>query len=236
MSSVRSSPRPASGRESAACRIAPISCRRRRGRCRLRTAPSTSSSPRMRCCTCPTRTRSLREIFRVLKPGGVFAASNWMIGHDGEPSPDMKAYVEGRGAVVQHGLARPLPAGDGAARALPTSRSPTAIPGTARRRAPSCRGCEDRSTRPSPPAVGKDYVDKNIRTWEAMQKVLDSGEHRPTHLRGWKPDRKQVAGYVEIGCGNEDGDARPGGSGTRQEGRTPRRKAARPPRKRGGSS
>ncbi|TIP41300.1 MAG: SAM-dependent methyltransferase, partial [Mesorhizobium sp.] len=36
-------------------------------------------------------------------------------------------------------------------------------------------------------AVGAAYVDKNIRTWEAMQKVLDSGEHRPTHLRGWKP-------------------------------------------------
>jgi hypothetical protein len=36
-------------------------------------------------------------------------------------------------------------------------------------------------------AVGKAYVDKNIRTWEAMQKVLDSGEHRPTHLRAWKP-------------------------------------------------
>ena len=36
-------------------------------------------------------------------------------------------------------------------------------------------------------ALGAAYVDKNIRTWEAMQKVLDSGEHRPTHLRGWKP-------------------------------------------------
>ena len=36
-------------------------------------------------------------------------------------------------------------------------------------------------------AVGEAYVDKNIRTWEAMQKVLDSGEHRPTHLRGRKP-------------------------------------------------
>ena len=35
--------------------------------------------------------------------------------------------------------------------------------------------------------VGSAYVDKNITTWEAMQKVLDSGEHRPTHLRGWKP-------------------------------------------------
>jgi hypothetical protein len=29
-------------------------------------------------------------------------------------------------------------------------------------------------------AVGAAYVDK-------MQKVLDSGEHRPTHLRGRKP-------------------------------------------------
>jgi hypothetical protein len=35
--------------------------------------------------------------------------------------------------------------------------------------------------------VGDAYVDKNIKTWEAMRVVLDSGEHRPTHLRGWKP-------------------------------------------------
>ena len=35
--------------------------------------------------------------------------------------------------------------------------------------------------------VGADFVDKNIRTWTAMLKVLDSGEHRPTHLRAWKP-------------------------------------------------
>jgi phosphoethanolamine N-methyltransferase len=38
-------------------------------------------------------------------------------------------------------------------------------------------------------AVGSSYVDKNIRTWKAMQKVLDSGEHRPTHLRGRKPGK-----------------------------------------------
>ncbi|MEZ5800452.1 MAG: hypothetical protein R3D29_08235 [Nitratireductor sp.] len=37
-------------------------------------------------------------------------------------------------------------------------------------------------------AVGKDYVDKNIRTWSAMQVVLDSGEHCPTHLRARKPE------------------------------------------------
>src|SRR5262245_60260021 len=37
------------------------------------------------------------EIFRVLKPGGAFAASNWMIGHDDEPSPDMKDYIAAEG-------------------------------------------------------------------------------------------------------------------------------------------
>ncbi len=36
-------------------------------------------------------------------------------------------------------------------------------------------------------AISQAYVDKNIRTWQAMLKVLDSGEHRPTHLRAFKP-------------------------------------------------
>src|SRR5882672_4402414 len=32
------------------------------------------------------------EVFRVLKPGGRFIASDWLIGHDGPPSPAMAAY------------------------------------------------------------------------------------------------------------------------------------------------
>lgn len=35
-------------------------------------------------------------------------------------------------------------------------------------------------------AVGESYVQKNIVTWTAMQKVLDSGEHCPTHMRAYK--------------------------------------------------
>ena len=45
----------------------------------------------------PDKDALFAEIFRVLKPGGVFAASNWMISHDGEPSPDMKAYIAAEG-------------------------------------------------------------------------------------------------------------------------------------------
>ncbi|WP_348526851.1 methyltransferase domain-containing protein, partial [Mesorhizobium sp.] len=45
----------------------------------------------------PDRDALFAEVSRVLKPGGVFAASNWMIGHDGEPSPQMKTYIAAEG-------------------------------------------------------------------------------------------------------------------------------------------
>ena len=35
--------------------------------------------------------------------------------------------------------------------------------------------------------TSKAFVEKNLRTWTAMQKVLDSGEHCPTHLSATKP-------------------------------------------------
>ena len=32
----------------------------------------------------------MAEVFRVLKPGGGFVASDWLIGHDGTPSAAMR--------------------------------------------------------------------------------------------------------------------------------------------------
>lgn len=138
----------------------------------------------------PDKGALFAEIFRVLRPGGVFAASNWMIAHDDEPSPDMKAYIAAEG--LSFSMASP-------ASYAAAMRKAGFVDVTTVDRNPwyreVARGELERLRGPLydtvAAAVGTPYVDKNIATWTAMQKVLDSGEHRPTHLRGWKPGKER---------------------------------------------
>lgn len=135
----------------------------------------------------PDKDALFADIFRVLKPGGVFAASDWLIGHDGEPSDEMKAYVAAEGlsfAMASPARYEAAMCGAGFVDVSTTDRNPW-YREVARGELERLGGAlYDRVAA----VVGAAYVDKNIRTWTAMQKVLDSGEHRPTHLRGRKPE------------------------------------------------
>ena len=110
----------------------------------------------------------------------------WLIGHDGEPSADMKAYLAAEG--LHFGMAS-------ARRYLRAMAAAGFVDGAAESRnawyRAVARGELERLKGPlhatAVAAVGGAYVEKNIRTWTSMQKVLDSGEHCPTHLRGSKP-------------------------------------------------
>ena len=97
---------------------------------------------------------------------------------------DMKAYIAAEGLSFAMASPERYRRGDEARRFRRCRHRRIATAGIATWRARNSSGSRGRSTSRSRAAVGAAYVDKNIRTWEAMQKVLDSGEHRPTHLRG----------------------------------------------------
>lgn len=134
----------------------------------------------------PDKHMLARDVFRVLKSDGWFAASDWLIGHDGEPSPAMKEYIAAEG--LDFGMASPTRYRDALEAAgftdiAITSRNAwyreTAKAEIERMRGPLYAEVVTK--------LGKDYVDHNIGIWAKMLSVLESGEHCPTHLRARKP-------------------------------------------------
>jgi phosphoethanolamine N-methyltransferase len=134
----------------------------------------------------PDKHALMRDVFRVLRPGGRFIASDWLIGHDDAPSPQMAAYIAAEG--LDFGMASP-------ARYLDAMRSAGFIDvsatsrnawyrDAARQELARLRGAEGAA---AARIVGQDFVDHNIDIWRRMIPVLDSGEHCPTHLRATRP-------------------------------------------------
>jgi SAM-dependent methyltransferase len=134
----------------------------------------------------PGKEALFADLFRVLRPGGSVAASDWLIGHDGPPSPAMIAYVEQEGLSFGLASQRRTAAALAAAGFVDiavTDRNPwyreLAHAELARLEGP-LHGA-------AVAAAGQALVDKNIETWRRMIVVLDAGELRPTHLRARKP-------------------------------------------------
>jgi SAM-dependent methyltransferase len=125
------------------------------------------------------------EMFRVLAPGGEVAAGDWMVCHDGEMSEDMKAYV----AHEDLGFAMGSPAEYESAMKAAGFTDVRTVPRNTWYRDRAARELAE-MTGPRHAelvaACGQAYVGYQIATWTLMLKVLESGEHCPTHLFGRK--------------------------------------------------
>lgn len=133
----------------------------------------------------PDKAALMAEVFRVLKPGGWFLASDWLIGAE-EVSPLMADYIAAEG--LDFGMATPARyraalAGAGFADIALTSRNLWYRQQAREELARLCGPAGDAAAA----VVGRAFVDQNIGIWERMIPVLDTGEHCPTHLAARRP-------------------------------------------------
>jgi phosphoethanolamine N-methyltransferase len=127
-----------------------------------------------------------QEIFRVLKPGGVFAASDWMRAADGPMSARLRRYIEAEG--LGFGAASPdcyFAAFRSAGFVEVSYRNRTAW---YRDRTKEEIAALDGPLRAELTAkVGRDFLEHELEVWRLLAAVLDSGEFGPGHWRARKP-------------------------------------------------
>ncbi len=134
----------------------------------------------------PDKDALMREVFRVLRPGGWFVASDWLIGHDDAPSPAMAAYIAAEG--LDFGMASPRRYGAAMTaagfREVRIENRNAWYREVAAQELDRLRGPLGRDMARE---LGEDFVAHNVEIWERMIPVLTTGEHCPTHLRAQKP-------------------------------------------------
>jgi phosphoethanolamine N-methyltransferase len=133
----------------------------------------------------PDKAALMAEVFRALKPGGRFIASDWLIGTE-TISPRMADYIAAEG--LDFGMATPRRYREAMQAAgfedIRIRSRNEWYRQQARHELDRLRGEVGRA---AARIVGADFVERNIAVWERMIPVLDSGEHCPTHLSARKP-------------------------------------------------
>lgn len=127
-----------------------------------------------------------RETFRILRPGGWFAASDWLTSHDGALSPEMQHYIALEGLGFAMASPRRYEAALQAAGFTDIS--------TRNRNEWYYKIAGDELAMLSGPGraeleskFGAQLVADNVGIWQAMVGVLETGELCPHHLRARKP-------------------------------------------------
>lgn len=125
------------------------------------------------------------DVHRALKPGGWFAASDWLAGYEATPSPEMRDYIIAEG--LDFGLAS-------AATYQEALRAAGFVDITitdrnawyreeARRERENLSGALYDGLASN---VGREFLEHEIDVWNKMIVALDQGQLRPTHLRARK--------------------------------------------------
>ena len=134
----------------------------------------------------PDKAEMARQAFRVLKPGGQFAASDWLISHDGPPSSQMTDYIMEEGldfAMASPATYRQAMQAAGFEEIELVNRNPwyskVAAKELAWLKGPDRNDLSERH--------GADFIDHQVLIWTKLVGVLKSGEHCPHHIRARKP-------------------------------------------------
>lgn len=127
-----------------------------------------------------------KNVYEVLRTDGWFMGSDWLSGYEGEPSPQMQAYIDTEGLDFGLASARTYKEAFKAAGFVD-------IEIDERNEWYRNQARVERDNLAGPlyenlaAQVGEDFLSREIDVWDKMIIVLDSGELQPTHLRARKP-------------------------------------------------
>lgn len=127
----------------------------------------------------------MADIFRVLKPGGRFLASDWLIATE-TVSPAMADYIAAEGLDFQ--MASPACYRDAMEKAGFVDIRIVSRNAWYRQQArEELARLKDWVGKEAAATLGREFIANNISCWERMISVLDTGEHCPSHLQALKP-------------------------------------------------
>ena len=134
----------------------------------------------------PDKEALFADVMRLLKPGGHFAASDWLSSHDGEPTAVMQRYMDAEGLSFRMGSPdryREALVAAGFSEVGLNNRNAWYCDVATRELADMEGPLYEKAVA----AAGKAETDRNVEIWRAMVPALEIGELCPHHLRGTKP-------------------------------------------------